>query len=156
MESPDRSSKTHLLASNCPQIVMTAIMIGTPMKAPGIPHRNNQKKTENNTTNGDIDSAAPATRGSQIAADQELNEIEADKDHERHLPRFGLRDREHAGKDRGDKRSYERNIVQGKGDDPPRGGELDPGEQGKCPNCNTRHDAHARADDHVPSKFSGN
>ena len=62
---PDRSSKTHRLASNCPQIVMTAIMIGTPMKAPGIPHRNNQKKTENNTTNGDIDSAAPATRGSR-------------------------------------------------------------------------------------------
>ncbi len=62
---PDNKSETHRLLGNCAQIVMTAIMIGTPMNAPGRPHRNNQKNTENSTTNGDIDSAAPATRGSR-------------------------------------------------------------------------------------------
>ncbi len=39
--------------------------IGIPIKAPGKPQRNVQKKTENNTTKGEIDNAFPTSRGSR-------------------------------------------------------------------------------------------
>lgn len=45
-------------------MVMVAIMIGTPIKAPGIPHKKPQKNTANTTAKGEMDNAAPATRGS--------------------------------------------------------------------------------------------
>ena len=60
-----RRSATQRLEECCSQIVKTAIMIGTPMKAPEIPHRNVQKNTANRTTEGEIDRALPETRGSR-------------------------------------------------------------------------------------------
>ena len=39
--------------------------IGTPMKAPAIPHIKVQKITANNTRNGEMESALPANRGSR-------------------------------------------------------------------------------------------
>jgi hypothetical protein len=39
--------------------------MGTPMNAPGNPQRNVQKKTENKTTIGDIESALPTNLGSR-------------------------------------------------------------------------------------------
>ena len=48
-----------------PQIVSSAMAIGTPMKVPANPHRPVQKKTENRTRNGEIESAFPAIRGSR-------------------------------------------------------------------------------------------
>ena len=62
MVSPNRSV-THWVAGNFPQIVSSAMAIGTPMKVPGRPHRPVQKKTENRTRNGEIESALPAIRG---------------------------------------------------------------------------------------------
>jgi hypothetical protein len=41
-----------------------ASAIGTPMKVPNRPHRNDQNKIENSTTTGEIDNIEPATRGS--------------------------------------------------------------------------------------------
>ncbi len=38
--------------------------MGTPMKAPNRPQRNVQKNTANSTSEGDIASTAPETRGS--------------------------------------------------------------------------------------------
>jgi hypothetical protein len=39
--------------------------MGTPMKAPGMPHRNVQKKTAKRTRKGEIDNALPTKRGSR-------------------------------------------------------------------------------------------
>jgi hypothetical protein len=41
----------------CSQIVITAMTIGTPMKAPAIPQRKPQKKTAKSTRNGDNETA---------------------------------------------------------------------------------------------------
>ena len=39
--------------------------MGTPINAPEMPQRKLQKNTANSTMNGDIDSVAPAMRGSR-------------------------------------------------------------------------------------------
>jgi hypothetical protein len=40
------------------------MVIGRPMKVPGNPHRNVQRKIENSTTNGDMANTLPDRRGS--------------------------------------------------------------------------------------------
>ena len=78
----------------------------------------------------------------QIAADQELDEIEAHEDDQRHLPGFGLRDREQAREDRGNERPDERNVIQRKGNDAPGRREFEPGNQRESPDCDSGQDAH--------------
>jgi predicted MPP superfamily phosphohydrolase len=58
------SSASQRLEGWWAQKVRTAMVIGTPMKAPKMPHSQLQKNTENSTIAGDIDRALPATRGS--------------------------------------------------------------------------------------------
>src|SRR5262249_23615089 len=65
VEGAPNNSATQRLASCCSQIVSTAITIGTPIRAPAMPHSQVQKNTAHSTRNGDIDSALPATLGSR-------------------------------------------------------------------------------------------
>src|SRR5262245_26249423 len=62
---PDMRTAIHRVDSYSPHSVRIAIMIGTPMNAPGTPQRKLHRKTASKTMNGDIDSAAPAMRGSR-------------------------------------------------------------------------------------------
>ena len=62
---PERTRASGLVAGKCCMADTTAIRMGTPMNAPGMPQRNAQKNTENRTRNGEIDSRAPAIRGSR-------------------------------------------------------------------------------------------
>lgn len=45
-------------------MAMMVSMMGTPMSAPGMPHRKPKKNTARTTTNGEMESAAPAASGS--------------------------------------------------------------------------------------------
>jgi hypothetical protein len=63
LDPPSRSASQRLEGC-CAQKVSRAIVIGTPMKAPNVPHRNVQRNTEKSTTKGEIASTLPETRGS--------------------------------------------------------------------------------------------
>ena len=62
------------------------MVIGTPMKAPNRPHRYVQKNTENSTTNGEIGERAARDARLDVAADDELDDVEAGEDRQRRLP----------------------------------------------------------------------
>ena len=89
------------------------------MKAPKRPHRNVQKKTANSMTVGEIASACTRHARFDIAADDGLDDVEADEDAERRLPRAELRDREQGRKERRDEWADDGDVVQRKGDDAP-------------------------------------
>lgn len=58
------SSAIHRVEANWAQNERTAMVMGTPMNAPNIPHRNVQRKTEKRTSDGDMPRVFPATLGS--------------------------------------------------------------------------------------------
>src|SRR5262249_42251325 len=60
----ETSAATQRVAAYCPHTVRIAMVIGTPMKAPGMPQRKLQKNTANSTMNGEIARVVPARRGS--------------------------------------------------------------------------------------------
>ena len=84
------------------------MVIGTPMKAPNRPHRKVQKKIANSTTVGDIDKHAAGNARLDIAADHELDDVEAGEDAENRLPALELRHRQQGGKQRRDEGADER------------------------------------------------
>src|SRR4029079_8528990 len=61
----ESSTVSQRLAAYWSHIVRMAMVIGTPMNAPGIPQRKLQKNTANSTRNGEIARVAPAIRGSR-------------------------------------------------------------------------------------------
>src|SRR5262249_41632914 len=61
----DSSTGSHRVDAYWAQIVSSAMVSGTPIKAPGMPQISVQKNTANSTTNGEIASEAPASSGSR-------------------------------------------------------------------------------------------
>ncbi len=59
-----RSSANHRVEGCSAANASRTITIGTPMKAPGSPHKKVQKNTAANTTIGDMARTVPQTRGS--------------------------------------------------------------------------------------------
>ena len=61
----DSSVAIQRVDAECSQRVSMAIVIGTPISAPGIPQRKLQKNTAKTTARGEMASAAPAISGSR-------------------------------------------------------------------------------------------
>ncbi len=64
-ETEPRGRKSNEATGISAQNVKAAMRIGMPMNAPAMPQRYDQKKTENKTTNGEIDKALPINLGSR-------------------------------------------------------------------------------------------
>ena len=83
-------------------------MIGTPIRAPGMPHRRAKKNTANTTASGEIESAAPAASGTKIVADEELDGGEPGEDEYDRLPGIELSDGEERWQERRNEGTDER------------------------------------------------
>ena len=133
----------------CSQKATIAIVIGTPMKAPNRPQMKAPRKTANSTSVGDMDSALPAIARLEIAADHELDDVEADEDADGCLPTAELENGKRARKERRDEGADERDVIECEGDDAPFGSELQSDRPGEEPDQKAGHQAHLGAHPHI-------
>src|SRR5262249_35004814 len=85
----------------------------------------------------------------EVAADQELDEVESKKHDDGQLPGSELREREKGGKHGRDQRTDKWDVVQYERDHAPRRRQFEAGEEGKAPHHQASQHAHFAADQHI-------
>ena len=135
---------------------MMVSMMGTPMSAPGMPHRKPKKNTAKTTTKWRDGERGTGGERLDVVADEELDGRQSDEDEDDRLPGVQLTDGEegrkkscHEGADEGD-------VVEGEGKEAPGGGGFEAGEQGKAPDRDAGENAEQRAHQHVAAELGRN
>ena len=111
----------------------TAMVMGTPMKAPNRPHRiRPEEHGEQHHERRDGQRAAGDAR-LDVAADDELDDVQAGEHQPAPTARCELRQCEQGREHGGDERADEGDVVQREGDDAPFGRQLQAGERRPTP-----------------------
>ena len=116
------------------------------MKVPNNPHRNVQKKIANSTTKRRDRQHASGQARFDVAADHELDNVQANKNTENALPAVELRHCQQRRKQRCNKWTDKGNVVESKCDHAPFDRELQAGDPSEDADEQAGHGAHLRSD----------
>src|SRR5215472_2667465 len=118
------------------------------------PEKGPEENREQNQERRDGERGAGDARF-EVASDQELDEVEAQKYHDGQSPGSELRQREKRRKHGCDQRTDKRNVVEDERNHAPCRRELQTGEEGKDPDHQASQHAHGAADQHVSLELVG-